>query len=192
MVILGSCCTRELWHLAAYSYFAGKSRLMAVGFLPLLDISQVGCALMTLPSIWKATLASLTLIPTKQRSSHITVVNVLQVSREGVIELSRKAPVHLYISMTLRVTFLTTCSFCIAVLLGWPGTPIPRSSTTEVEDQAAGPSSHRKPYTKYSQKKSKSGNGHRITESYRLEKTFKIIESNRKPNTTKTTTTPCL
>ncbi|KAK4829813.1 hypothetical protein QYF61_006650, partial [Mycteria americana] len=32
---------------------------------------------------------------------------------------------------------------------------------------------------------------HRITESYRLEKTFKIIESNHKPNTTKTTTTPC-
>ncbi|KAK4831476.1 hypothetical protein QYF61_017724 [Mycteria americana] len=32
---------------------------------------------------------------------------------------------------------------------------------------------------------------HRITESYRLEKTFKIIESNRKPNTTKTTTIPC-
>ncbi|KAK4828697.1 hypothetical protein QYF61_000535 [Mycteria americana] len=32
---------------------------------------------------------------------------------------------------------------------------------------------------------------HRITESHRLEKTFKIIESNRKPNTTKTTTTPC-
>ncbi|KAK4820576.1 hypothetical protein QYF61_001816 [Mycteria americana] len=31
-----------------------------------------------------------------------------------------------------------------------------------------------------------------ITESYRLEKTFKIIESNRKPNTAKTTTTPCL
>ncbi|KAK4829700.1 hypothetical protein QYF61_006075 [Mycteria americana] len=30
-----------------------------------------------------------------------------------------------------------------------------------------------------------------ITESYRLEKTFKIIESNRKPNTTKTTTIPC-
>ncbi|KAK4810562.1 hypothetical protein QYF61_004525 [Mycteria americana] len=29
------------------------------------------------------------------------------------------------------------------------------------------------------------------TESYRLEKTFKIIESNRKPNTTKTTTTSC-
>ncbi|KAK4828692.1 hypothetical protein QYF61_000530 [Mycteria americana] len=33
---------------------------------------------------------------------------------------------------------------------------------------------------------------HRITESYRLEKTLKIIESNRKPNTTKTTTIPCL
>ncbi|KAK4810481.1 hypothetical protein QYF61_004261 [Mycteria americana] len=33
---------------------------------------------------------------------------------------------------------------------------------------------------------------HRITESYRLEKTFKIIESNHKPNTAKTTTTPCL
>ncbi|KAK4818706.1 hypothetical protein QYF61_017927 [Mycteria americana] len=32
---------------------------------------------------------------------------------------------------------------------------------------------------------------HRITESYRLEKTFKIIESNPKPNTAKTTTTPC-
>ncbi|KAK4828785.1 hypothetical protein QYF61_000842 [Mycteria americana] len=32
---------------------------------------------------------------------------------------------------------------------------------------------------------------HRIRESYRLEKTFKIIESNRKPNTAKTTTTPC-
>ncbi|KAK4831484.1 hypothetical protein QYF61_017985 [Mycteria americana] len=32
---------------------------------------------------------------------------------------------------------------------------------------------------------------HRITESYRLEKTFKIIKSNHKPNTTKTTTTPC-
>ncbi|KAK4821643.1 hypothetical protein QYF61_026110 [Mycteria americana] len=31
----------------------------------------------------------------------------------------------------------------------------------------------------------------RITESYRLEKTFKIIESNHKPNTTKPTTTPC-
>ncbi|KAK4821524.1 hypothetical protein QYF61_021927 [Mycteria americana] len=30
---------------------------------------------------------------------------------------------------------------------------------------------------------------HRITESYRLEKTFKIIESNHKPNTAKTTTT---
>ncbi|KAK4826573.1 hypothetical protein QYF61_010208 [Mycteria americana] len=30
-----------------------------------------------------------------------------------------------------------------------------------------------------------------ITESYRLEKTLKIIESNRKPNTTKTTTIPC-
>ncbi|KAK4806251.1 hypothetical protein QYF61_013395 [Mycteria americana] len=29
------------------------------------------------------------------------------------------------------------------------------------------------------------------TEVYRLEKTFKIIESNRKPNTTKPTTTPC-
>lgn len=42
MVMLGSCCTRELWHLAAYSYFAGKSRLMAVGFPPLSDISQVG------------------------------------------------------------------------------------------------------------------------------------------------------
>ncbi|KAK4815856.1 hypothetical protein QYF61_009024 [Mycteria americana] len=35
-------------------------------------------------------------------------------------------------------------------------------------------------------------NNHRITESYRLEKTFKIIESNHKPNTAKTTTTPCL
>ncbi|KAK4828813.1 hypothetical protein QYF61_000870 [Mycteria americana] len=33
---------------------------------------------------------------------------------------------------------------------------------------------------------------HRITESYRLEKTFKIVESNHKPNTAKTTTTPCL
>ncbi|KAK4828690.1 LOW QUALITY PROTEIN: hypothetical protein QYF61_000528 [Mycteria americana] len=32
---------------------------------------------------------------------------------------------------------------------------------------------------------------YRIIESFRLEKTFKIIESNRKPNTTKTTTTPC-
>ncbi|KAK4823427.1 hypothetical protein QYF61_002113 [Mycteria americana] len=32
---------------------------------------------------------------------------------------------------------------------------------------------------------------HRIRESYRLEKTFKIIKSNRKPNTTKNTTTPC-
>ncbi|KAK4831266.1 hypothetical protein QYF61_016736 [Mycteria americana] len=31
---------------------------------------------------------------------------------------------------------------------------------------------------------------HRITGSYRLEKTFKIIQSNRKPNTTKTTTIP--
>ncbi|KAK4813832.1 hypothetical protein QYF61_001836 [Mycteria americana] len=31
----------------------------------------------------------------------------------------------------------------------------------------------------------------RITESYVLEKTFKIIESNHKPNTTKTTTIPC-
>lgn len=41
MVMLGSCCTRELWHLAAYSYFAGKSRLMAVGFLPLSDIQLV-------------------------------------------------------------------------------------------------------------------------------------------------------
>ncbi|KAK4823234.1 hypothetical protein QYF61_000094 [Mycteria americana] len=30
-----------------------------------------------------------------------------------------------------------------------------------------------------------------FTESYRLEKTFKIIEANRKPNTTKTTTIPC-
>ncbi|KAK4818965.1 hypothetical protein QYF61_022632 [Mycteria americana] len=33
--------------------------------------------------------------------------------------------------------------------------------------------------------------GDLITESYRLEKTFKIIESNRKPNTAKTTTKPC-
>ncbi|KAK4807135.1 hypothetical protein QYF61_018476 [Mycteria americana] len=30
-----------------------------------------------------------------------------------------------------------------------------------------------------------------ILESHRLEKTFKIIESNRKPNTAKTTTIPC-
>lgn len=42
MVMLGSCCTRELWHLAAYTYFAGKGRLMAVGFPPLSDISQGG------------------------------------------------------------------------------------------------------------------------------------------------------
>ncbi|KAM7109339.1 LOW QUALITY PROTEIN: NADP-dependent oxidoreductase domain-containing protein 1 [Ciconia maguari] len=33
---------------------------------------------------------------------------------------------------------------------------------------------------------------HRITESHRLEKTFKIIESNRKPNTNKTTASPWL
>ncbi|KAK4822621.1 hypothetical protein QYF61_017826 [Mycteria americana] len=32
---------------------------------------------------------------------------------------------------------------------------------------------------------------HRITESHRLEKTFKIIESNHKPNTTEATTIPC-
>ncbi|KAK4826873.1 hypothetical protein QYF61_011992 [Mycteria americana] len=32
---------------------------------------------------------------------------------------------------------------------------------------------------------------YRITKLYRLEKTFKIIKSNHKPNTTKSTTTPC-
>ena len=32
---------------------------------------------------------------------------------------------------------------------------------------------------------------HRFIESFRLERTFKIIESNRKPNTAKSTTKPC-
>ena len=32
---------------------------------------------------------------------------------------------------------------------------------------------------------------HRMIESFRLEKTFKIIESNRKPNPAKSTTKPC-
>jgi len=31
----------------------------------------------------------------------------------------------------------------------------------------------------------------RITESFKLEKTFKTIESNHKPNTAKSTTKPC-
>jgi len=32
---------------------------------------------------------------------------------------------------------------------------------------------------------------YRIIESFRLEKTFKIIESNHKPNTARSTTKPC-
>jgi len=32
---------------------------------------------------------------------------------------------------------------------------------------------------------------HRLMESFRLEKTLKIIKSNHKPNTAKSTTKPC-
>jgi len=45
--------------------------------------------------------------------------------------------------------------------------------------------------TKFSPKKDLLGSFCRIMESFRLEKTFKIIKSNREPNTTKSTTKPC-